>query len=94
MSEALNSTPVRLIQPRLETCGTCRYGKPIQIGVTECWGAPPTPAIIGGKPNVAGQVEMTIELLRPRIASNTSRCALWAEKPAMDLNDVGMAGRG
>lgn len=67
-------------QVRAETCGNCRYAKPIQLGTIECWGLPGTPVVLGGKPNIAGQVEIQIEIMRPRCPTAQARCALWAEK--------------
>lgn len=81
-----------LIQPKVENCGNCRYSRLITIGQSECWGVPGTPVVLGGKPNIAGQVEMQIEVLQPRVPSNRARCALWEERPAVDLNVVAQQG--
>lgn len=79
--------------PEAETCGNCHYGKlfPQRLGIVECWGAPPVPTVIGGRPGLAGQVEMTVELLRPQIDSRCSGCALWRAKSKLAGP---MAGRG
>lgn len=82
-----------LIRPRLPTCGDCRFGKTINIGLTECWGLPPTPVVIGVGRNLAGQGEAQIELLRPRLAATTAGCALHEPKTADSLGSEIMMGK-
>lgn len=69
-----------ILPVKLPTCGTCQFGKTVQLGIAECWGLPPTPVVLGGKPNMAGQIEMHVELMRPRQDARTAGCALWREK--------------
>ena len=65
------------------TCGNCRFGvliDPTNLGVRECQGLPPTPAVTGGRPGPGGRVELNIELLRPRLSAQQASCSLWKAK--------------
>ena len=68
--------------PDAEVCGRCRFSHviPENIEVIECHGVPPTPVVIGGKPNIAGQVQLGVELLRARLPWAEAGCALWKVK--------------
>lgn len=85
-----------ILMVKLPTCGNCHFTKAVSLGVVECWGLPPTPVVMGGKPNLAGQVELQIELLRPQMSTQSPACALHRMKAAPGMPGLGgaMAGNG
>lgn len=73
--------------PVPDTCGNCRYGHTVQLGMTECHGVPPTPVVLGFGQNLAGQTGAQIELLRARLPSDEAACALHKPKaPVIQLS--------
>lgn len=67
-----------------ERCGTCKFAKRIDLQTLECFGVPPTPVMIGGKPGLGG-VQIQFQMVRPRVSPNERGCAHWA----LTINIVG-----
>lgn len=68
------------------TCGRCRHWEmSAQIGIGSCFGAPPTPVVVGMTPQGPH-----IALLRPNMQSTERACAAFAVRlaplaePALD----------
>jgi hypothetical protein len=62
-----------------EKCGNCKFGKRVDISAVECNGIPPTPVGMMAA-DAMGRPTMAVQLLRPRLPSNTPACALWKFK--------------
>lgn len=70
----------------IESCGTCRFGvmsDPADLMARECFGAPPTPILVGGQPVPGGRVQYQIELMRPKLPATTRACSLHKRKAAL-----------
>lgn len=67
-----------IIQPA--TCGSCKFGKRVDITQVECHGVPPTPVVAGQQRGPLGQVSMAIQLLRPVMPAMDDGCALYQFK--------------
>ncbi len=63
-----------------KTCDTCKWGEPEKDGSIACFGVPPTPVLIGAKPDNFGRVQMAVELLRPKLKKGTRACRLHESK--------------
>lgn len=76
----------RIIRPTVpKTCGSCEFGVTIKedLKITECHGAPPTPAIMGMGPSGPA-----VGLLRARLPRTEKGCALWAQKQNVAAEDI------
>lgn len=70
-----------------KTCGTCGHAKPCPDGRIDCYGAPPTPVLLGSRPARLGMgVELQIEVVRPHLEKNIRACGSF--KPALMSLDV------
>lgn len=80
-------------QPK--TCGSCKFGKRVDITQVECRGVPPTPVVAGQQRNALGQVNMAIQLLRPVLPAQEQACALYQfMAQIIDLGRAPAAGEG
>lgn len=68
-----------------KSCGNCEHTKRIDLQVVECFGVPPTPCITGAQQGALGRMNLTVELMRPRMAVNEKPCALWALNPVSPM---------
>lgn len=58
-----------------KTCDTCLHGVKQKDGGIICFGAPPTPVVLGTRPARFGAgVEMQLDILRPRLPPGTRAC--------------------
>lgn len=64
-----------IIPPTPNSCGNCKFGVRIELGVVECHGLPPTPVVMGQGPG-----GIATGLLRARLPGNEPGCALWTSK--------------
>lgn len=73
-----------LAMPKHETCGTCKHAEIVPQDVTQiiCYGAPPTPVMMGMQQTVAGQQPMIVAV-HPVLTRGEHACSLWARKNAV-----------
>jgi hypothetical protein len=66
----------------LATCGTCKHGHLVDGQLTKrtCFGAPPTPILVGAAPGPGGGVAMRLELVRPVVNASDPGCAVHASR--------------
>lgn len=66
-------------------CGTCQHTAlvPNNVAMIECYGAPPTPVVLGGQPDALGRMQLNIDVLRPLLNRNTRACAIWKPKKSL-----------
>lgn len=70
-----------------ETCGNCKHGQRADLNVVECYGVPPTPVATAQGRDMAGQTQVAIQLLRPRLPANERACSLWSfRQQILDLS--------
>lgn len=77
----------------VEKCGTCMRGKVIDaqnLLVRECWGAPPTPCVVGGRA-ANGVANYSIEMLRPRVQASDDACGLYKRRTEASAPSLGPA---
>ena len=58
-------------------CGNCGWGRVMGADLTKrvCFGAPPTPVLVGAAPAPGGAVSMRLELVRPTLSATEPGCA-------------------
>lgn len=71
-------------------CATCKHGVRVDLKLLECYGLPPTPVVIGGKPDALGRMSLQVELMRPRLAITERACSLYEFQlaQAQDLSKI------
>lgn len=72
----------------LRTCGGCDHALFIDAKNIECYGAPPTPVLIGAGKDMVGRAQLQCELLRPRLKKEARACGLWRARPARTIDEV------
>lgn len=72
-------TPTKLDVPKFETCGTCVHAQvnPQDLNMIMCFGAPPTPQIIGMQQTPAGPSPV-VTCIRPTLPRKERACGTWA----------------
>jgi hypothetical protein len=73
------------------TCGTCAHGVRRDIQAVECYGAPPSVAVVGANRLATGQTQFMIEKFRPMMTPAERGCALYKFKFGQDTNFGGAA---
>ena len=77
-----NETPNRQneIPSEHKLCDTCKFGESEIDGTVTCFGAPPTPCVVGMQPGPGGRNAFAVELLRPKLRKGTRACRLYETK--------------
>ena len=70
------------------TCGTCRFGALQPTGQIICYGAPPSPVMVGQRPGRFGGMELQLESLRPVVRPDERACSLHATALLLDFSAV------
>lgn len=69
-----------------DRCSTCAYSElnPQDMNLVNCWGSPPIPIVLGGQ-QMAGQVQLNVQVLRPVAVPRHGRgCALHKKKTMIE----------
>lgn len=74
----------------IKRCGQCKHLVRTDLKLGDCYGSPPTPVVLGGKPDALGRMALQVELLRPRVAVTERACSLYEFQltQAVDLSMI------
>lgn len=88
----MNAT-ASIVSLPLKRCGNCLHAHRLDLKSIQCWGVPPTPIVVGGRPDALGRLQMQVELMRPQLQATEKACGQWEPATAteVDLSSINLS---